>query len=424
MGINRTDKLVAGILGLDSLSVAGDLRIRAVEIVVAERPLRHIRGMVHAVGCLLLRCFRGNVWIRGVDGHGERCLVVIETLAEKLREESFSHSGVDRIVVGAAPTGTIRIGIGVLLDGAISIDAAGWSIGVNQLLESREVAVAPAAAFAAACGVGKLFAVEVLGRSGVAVESWSFSLAGMHLLHNERGPDLAVISNLGRIGVLGAGAVGSAIGYILLQASFDVEVIVIDDDVYAEENLDTTLLLERATALKGLPKAKALSSSLSREGLHASAHIERVERGSLILKQPFDSFICAVDNAESRRELDGSQAGLLINAGVGGSSRDAGHVICSKHVAQSQPLSALYPPAIGNQPKVAEEHLPREIRADLCSAVVDQYRGVAMAAPFIALTAASLTVAVAMRHSLGAVSGPLVMKMDVLGIQSMMELRF
>lgn len=196
--------------------------------------------------------------------------------------------------------------------------------------------------------------------------------------------------------------------------------MIIDDACYGEENLETSMLLERRAALDGAPKAETLAARMARPGLVSTWNKSRVDSASPILKEDYEVFICAVDNAETRRKLDGVRAGALVNAAVGGAVVDAGHALWSRHTPGDPPLSHLYPPGSGTTIPEPGEHVPAEF-ADKCSVVA--YAGVTMAAPFVALASASLAVASCAQHALGTQAESRYVKVDLLGQQRMLDRR-
>lgn len=419
MGINRVDKYLREQMSLSSLDAARGLRGRAVSVVIGTRPLSRADIMVDAAVCLLLRCFTEDVWI-DFESDGGVDPKMSEVIVGRARRESFRVSGRDRIFVGKAPLEAIRLGVGAPLSGEVWVDAAGWDAAVNRPAPSGEPPLAAAACLAAALGVAKLFGAQVLGNPKCAEEEWAFSLWSMKSLESKQAGAPLGERSLGKIGILGAGAIGSAIAFVLRRSSMSGEVVVIDDDHYEEDNVDTTVMLSRKAAISGVEKASYLAGELRREGLDAASHKERVNARSEILGRPFDFFFCGVDNGETRRELDAVGAKLIINAGVGGTKLDAGHLIVSIHGGQRGLLSSLYPGSVAEDSPATE--LPGQVDGgNLCSVI--PYKNATMAAPFVALASAALAVGMAMREGREHCDELRVLKVDVLGRQSQMDRR-
>lgn len=419
MGINRVDKYLREQMSLSSLDAARGLRGRAVSVVVGTRPLSRADILVDAAVCLLLRCFTGEVWIDfGSDGGGDS--EKLEVIVGHAREESVRVSGRDRILVGKAPLDAIRLGVGASLSGEVWVDAAGWDAAVNRPAPSEEPPLAAAACLAAALGVAKLFSAQVIGNPKCAAEEWAFSLWSMRASETKQAGAPLGERSLGKIGILGAGAIGSAIAFVLERSSMGGEVVVIDNEHYEEDNVDTTMMLSRLAAISGVEKAQYLAGELKRDGLNAVPHKERVNARSEVLGQPFDFFFCGVDNAETRRELDAVRAKLVINAGVGGTKLDAGHLIVSIHSEQRGLLSRLYPGSVA-EGSPATELQGQVDGANLCSTI--PYKNATMAAPFVALASAALAVGMAMREGREHHDELRVLKVDVLGQQSLMDRR-
>lgn len=412
MGINRVEKLIRELAGLSSLSAASEVRNQPVAVVIGGRPMERYSDISETAICLLLRCFSGEVWLdEGSDGAGDPVFIRI---VERARSESLGVSGKDRIRVGGGPLEAPRFGIGIALAGEVFVDAVGWTAAVNRLVEGDEAPIAAASCLAAAFGVAKVFAARALGRSRVADEAWAFSLWSMSPVETADLRPGRCPESLGKVALLGAGSIGSAIGYVLKKSNVGAEVLVLDDDAYDEDNVDTTLLLQRSSAISGAEKAKALSEAMTTEELRSSHRKERVGGDSVVLREWWDFFFCGVDNAETRRELDHVNAAWTINAAVGGAKEDAGHLLVSRHGTEEPRLSSLYPAS-------NREEAPASSPPVDCSTLA--YQGATMAAPFVAAAAASIAVGQALRIAAGRRDKPRIIKVDVRGFQQMLEVR-
>jgi hypothetical protein len=237
--------------------------------------------------------------------------------------------------------------------------------------------------------VAKLFNAAILGRKKEISEVWEYCLLRFNstpLQPIEFKENL----DLGKIGLLGAGAIGSAVGYILVHSQFSGSLTIIDSQTFEEPNLETCILANSKAVNIPSRKAEFLAQTLSKTKIEARFEMRRIERpDDALLAEQWDAFICGVDNSETRRKLDETNTNVLLNAGLGDSKEDAGFVLWSRHSKANRPLSALY------KPKDHEEysknlHIPMEFR-EQCSRM--NYQDVSMSIPFIALAAGSLLVA-------------------------------
>lgn len=174
------------------------------------------------------------------------------------------------------------------------------------------------------------------------------------------------------------------------------------------------MLISRDDELRRGAKARALADLVGAGNAVRAEHvITDVSADSPVLAHNWDLFVCAVDNPETRRILDGLNVACLVNGGVGGSVRDAGHVLCSRHAPSDVPLSALYPDR-GIKPTQRPQDAPTEIRDD-CSRIA--YQGVSMAAPFLGVASGALLLAVCAQWRLGLDVPANYLKLDLLGQQ-------
>jgi hypothetical protein len=107
-------------------------------------------------------------------------------------------------------------------------------------------------------------------------------------------------------------------------------------------------------------------------------------------------------------------SGLLFNAGVGGTTADAGHVLWTRHGPGDAPLAPLY---VRRTP-VAQRTTsswPAEVAADRCSQL--HYEGVAMAAPFIGLGAGAMLAAGVAQQAMRVEPDTNYVKLDLLALQ-------
>jgi hypothetical protein len=197
--------------------------------------------------------------------------------------------------------------------------------------------------------------------------------------------------------LLGAGAIGSAFGWLVSLDGSRARVAVVDHDAYEQPNEETSLTVGKADVLARHRKAAHLAARLRDAGIDADPHDDRVDEHSPLLRWPWDVFVCAVDNVPTRRALDAVNARILVNAGVGGDADAAATVLWTRHGESDPRLSQIYSADHRDAHKPAR--IPKEVRQDECSRTL--YEGVSMAAPFVALAAASLLIASCAHAALG-----------------------
>jgi hypothetical protein len=232
--------------------------------------------------------------------------------------------------------------------------------------------------------------------------------------------DLPAELDVGRLALLGAGAIGNGVAFVLDASGWTADLTVIDGQAYEEPNHETSVLISPSEACLERRKAKVLADLVRRPGLAARGEDKIVTATSRFLAEPFDTFLCAVDNPETRRMLDGVRARSLLNAGVGAARSDAGHVVWSRHEPGDPPLSSRYGAgALSVATPRPAARAPRDL--DQCSRVA--YDDVSLAAPFMGLAAGALLVAGCVpqaRHRTGAVRH---LTFDLLKLQAAMQAR-
>jgi hypothetical protein len=220
-------------------------------------------------------------------------------------------------------------------------------------------------------------------------EEWTFSLWNFSSNSTDSGAAIPSIFQLPVTGLLGAGAIGSAFGFILKSLNWRSHLDVIDFDSYEEPNEETTLILSPSDARKTPRKAEHFSKCMSSTELGLTPHVQKITGNSELIRQARPLFICAVDNAETRQQLDSVNAEVLINGAVGGNGDDAGWCLWSRHSAFDPALSSGYPENSATDENPAS--VPEEFSQDECSR--KNYQGVALAIPFGALATSSLIAA-------------------------------
>jgi len=194
--------------------------------------------------------------------------------------------------------------------------------------------------------------------------------------------------DFGKVGLLGAGNLGSAVGYVLSLSGWAGQLHIIDFQAFEKANLETCISAHVQEVRVPLRKASALAGIFVDHRIVATERRCEVKRGEPLLGEKWDSFICAVDNPETRLILDEVNAGFLINAGLGANRYDAGWVFLTQHGPDHPTLSSIYKESTSEAG--ISDYVPEEFR-DECSRM--SYQGVSLALPFAGLAAGSLLVA-------------------------------
>jgi molybdopterin/thiamine biosynthesis adenylyltransferase len=417
MSVSRIDKLVHGHTGAPSLAQTRSSRNVQFNIVLHDiEPVKRA-VMAHVATTLGLRCFTGPVWLyddpgaTGIWPHrGPLRKLILESAA------AYGHPERIRWTSGT-PSEGITLHIGAEAGGEFVADAAGWVAGVNTELPKRLPAEVPASVFAVSCTFAQLFNKTLLGRE--RRHPWTFSVRDLAAGVDAPAAHTLAAIDCGQVAVLGAGAIGSAFAYTVWLSNWTASLDIYDRESYDEPNLETTCLIGNDHVVQCRPKAPALAEAASRPGLRVAGHQVEIRRDSPELDIQRSTFVCAVDNPETRRILDSTRADLLLNAAVGGAVLDAGQALFTRHGVADPALSKRYPErtpvATQNRP---DARLPEEVQDD-CSRVA--YEGVATAAPFIATATAAMLAAACAEIPPDA---PNYLKLDLFGLQDRVDRRF
>lgn len=423
MGISRIDKLIHESAGRsESLSHSTSSRSITFQILVGNETTDKAALMAHAAVSLALRSFTGPIHIYLGSARAAALYPGTQGLREELLELERRYGTSGRVkVVNGEPDGdlpTLRIcqasGPGLLAD------AAGWISGINCALPAGVTAEIPAATFAVACVFARIFKATLLGRADDG-SAWKFDVLNFQTVEGAPQDYTRQFVNLGKIGILGAGALGSAFSYVLNLSGWTAEADIIDFDFYEEPNHETSLLVGLQDVRQYPKKAERLAALLSERGpVKAKPIVTKITSQSAELVADRDFFICGVDNSETRRELDGVRA-CLLNAGVGGTAQDAGHVLLSRHLTADKRLSDIYPVTKGASGKSAsQQNIPTDLQNE-CSRL--QYESTSLAAPFIALASGSLLAASCAQKVLKIDVPVNYLKLDLFGVQAAMDAR-
>ncbi len=415
MRVSRVDKLLNVRMAAPSLALSRQSRSVPLAIVLHDLEPVKRAVMAHVAATLALRCFTGPILVYG-DPRAVGVGSQHGTLGDQLLESAAAFGEAGRIQWrDGSPSSQPIIHIGGA--GAEFVaNAAGWVAGVNTWLPGYLPAEVPASVFAVSCVFAQVFSKTLLG--GGHAHSWTFSVSDLAVGVDAPAAHTLASIECGQVGVLGAGAIGSAFAYTLWLSDWTAGLDILDGDSYDEPNLETTCLIGKDQVMRCRPKAAALAEASTRSGLRASGRHVVVDRGSPELDIPRSTFVCAVDNPETRRILDSTSAGLLLNGAVGGAARDAGLVLFTRHGAADPLLSERYPERkVVAGPIDEAARVPVEIR-DECSRVA--YDGVATAAPFLATATAAMLAAACAEVPPGA---PNYLKLDLFGRQDRVDRR-
>lgn len=408
MSFSRVDKLVREVVRTDTLEAASSRREVPLELALPPHEGPNTQLMAQVALALALRCATGPIRIR-TSGHQHADL--LDRLDAQV--EGFGMGQVLERVTSRSTDAVLCLGYEE--HDAIVVDANGWRAGINQMVGSEGVAATPALLFAVCASFAKLFAAKVLGRATVTTEKWAFSLWELsEIFDAQKEPNAIRPIDLGNVAILGAGAIGSGLGLALRESPWRGDILFIDSDTYEYPNHETTITMGLQEVYARPQKAPALAHKTQRTRLSTTSLVERISSGHAEVKASRTAFVCAVDNEDTRRAIDDCGADVLLNAAVGGSREDAGHVMWSVHKRDDgQRLSSLYPE------RAAQGLVPSEIGptdVDVCSRII--YDSVSLAAPFLGVAAGALLAASLGRHALGEDLPRTYLKLDLFGRQA------
>jgi hypothetical protein len=202
------------------------------------------------------------------------------------------------------------------------IHADGWLARVSsgaRDLPAPGVAANPIAALAAAClGAGEVFKrlIGLKPERGALLDGVSWSLYSYALTAQETGPALPAVIETDLL-VVGAGAIGNGLLYLLGELPCRGRVSVVDGQAYGEENLGTCLLIGPGE----VGTAKALFGERVLQGrLAARGFVEKLDRFAerLGTEVPHPKVVLAgLDNIEARHAVQDLWPDLAIDGAIG-----------------------------------------------------------------------------------------------------------
>jgi hypothetical protein len=402
MGISRISKAIAEVRHDERFQDAEDVRNKDIDVFLPAQLCDSLRQMAQTATALLLRCFKGQIRIHFATPDS--------ILQPVLEAEAKKMDAAKRLEFGANEAGPWRLGLGCAIDGGVIADASGWTARINGVFDTRISAAAPAITFAVSCAVAKLFNKAIFGVDKNWSETWDFCLlrflAGSHSPLGEK-----TNAELGRIALLGAGAIGSAVAFVLRLSKWMARLEIVDFDIFEDPNLETCISADVVDVMRPLHKGLSLAGTFQAHPIDAKYRECKIQKDDPILAERWDTFICGVDNGPTRLILDDINARNLLNAGLGGTRHDVGWVLWTHHGLGGPTLSSIY----SDSEDVAEmAHVPEEFREE-CSR--KNYNGVSLALPFVALAAGSLLTASLYQNTAGSPTKINCLRIDLFGKQ-------
>lgn len=206
-----------------------------------------------------------------------------------------------------------------------SINSQGWVARVSSGSQSLPESVSqpnPMASFlAASLGVAEVFKriVGVPEDRAPMFERVEFSLFELSTEFADHGPALPESLSLPNTLLVGAGAIGNGIAWLLSQLSLQGRIHIVDSQSYGDENLGTCVLLEKAEWV-GRDKAMLLAAWLSS---HSQLQVtgERALVGDALAGADMRALAPALimnglDNVPARHEVQLAWPDLLIDGGI------------------------------------------------------------------------------------------------------------
>jgi len=386
MGISRISKAIAEVRGDNKFQDALDVRIKDIDIYLPQKLTNTHRLMARTATALILRCFKGKIRFHLPTPDAP--------LFEFAAAEARKMESMERLDFKSSEAGPWRLALGCKENNAICADASGWTARINDVFADPKPAAPPAITFAVSCAVAKLFNSSIFRSDRNAFENWDFCLLRFLIGKNEP-VDVSQV-DLGRMGLLGAGGIGSAVGYVLFLSDWLGQLEIIDFDYFEEPNLETCLMASMPDVNKPLRKAASLVNNFRAHTISSKERDFKVEAGAPILTERWDAFVCGVDNSETRLILDNVNAGVFLNAGLGATREDVGWVLYTRLLNGIPPLSAIYK-ASASEALLSGEDVPEEFQT---KCLRKDYEGISLALPFVGLAAGSLLASGIYQHSI------------------------
>lgn len=407
--ISRITKAIVEVGGHTKFNDANEIRRKDIDILLPKSIADADRRMAQTAVALLLRCFNKGV----IRIHSPISDPVLRSMLEA---EAGKMGTKGRLDFQPTLAGQWCLALGFRQTKTISVDVSGWTARINGSFETRIPPAPPAITFAVACAVAKLFNWAIFENNTQAFEEWDFCLLRLLVGEHKPAPFNGRL-DLGKIALLGAGALGSAVAYIFSISEWSGQLDVIDYQHFEGPNLETCIFADIQDVNLPLRKAQAIVNWLAGHKIAVRERQSKVTAGDAILLEKSNVFVSAVDNPETRSILDAVNSDALVNAGIGGTKYDAGVILWTEHGNGYQALSSIYRAA---PPENESTTAPEEFQ-DECSRT--HYNGVSLALPFAGLVGGSLLVASIYRKAAGVHLKDSFMQIDLLRKQQKITLR-
>lgn len=352
---------------------------RRVQVVVPDVPLcKPLQVSEQAsLGCRILH------EMRSADPYGDFCLC-------EEADRGWKPGIALRLFVGP------WAGAARLLAEDYQVDACGWVArgrrGGQPMHRPTGGGVAPAAALAAAIGAGDLFK-RAIGHSSsnwfgrFEWSTWSHAFGSF--IDSTAEPPTPAIPDLGKVLLAGAGAIGSALIYVLLLGELNGDFTVLDRDCVDTSNLNRSPLFTAADAALARHKTAVATAALQDRGVAAAA-IEGTwhEHGLKLSKERFDVWVSLTNEDAAWAEVPYQLPPVVVH----GTTTSGWGVAFGRHIPQLEDCTIC--------------RLPRphaEFRGPCSQGEVSEVPigyGPRASLPFLSTAAASLVAAELMKLSL------------------------
>lgn len=276
------------------------------------------------------RCFLGGVQ---VVGNVDVDLKVPWRRCETLRDAVTDLRG--EVVPVAAP-GRPRMIVGDVEDlaasGGIALRATfdGWSAGVVPIDSGRRLPerqeFTPSGVLAGALAVSEAFQSlrgnVLAGRREVGLSLWRLEESATWLSGAGTGPELERLPS--RLWIIGLGHLGQAflwtLGFLPYADAGDLELVLQDHDTLVNANDSTSLLT--ILEIVGEKKTRAMAHWCEERGFRTMIVERRFAENFRVSGDDPSVALCGVDNAQARAALEHPGFGRVIEAGLGGGTRE------------------------------------------------------------------------------------------------------